>query len=139
MFPSVRIPVFVVLALALAIGEAHATRTYKWVDEDGVTHYSQQPPPDGEAEIVEPSIGVPSNGGDGGADTVEAGEETGNGDEGPESMEAFCKQLQEQEQMLAGDQDVRVRQEDGSLEPLEGDDRAARRAEIQQQLDQHCD
>ncbi len=140
MSPFVRIPVFVVLALAVSIGAVEAARTYKWVDEDGVTHYSQHPPPDGEAEIINPSIGLPSDAGTGSGESGTAGTDAdGDGsDDGPETMEAFCNQLREQEQMLAGERDVRVRREDGSLEPLEGDARAARRAEIQQQLDQHC-
>lgn len=140
MSPFVRIPAFVALALAVSIGGAEAARTYKWVDEDGVTHYSQHPPPDGEAEIIQPSIGLPSGAGTGSGESGTAGvdEDGGGGDGGPETMEAFCNQLREQEQMLAGERDVRVRREDGSLEPLEGDARAARRAEIQQQLDEHC-
>jgi hypothetical protein len=30
----------------------HADEIYKWVDEEGVTHYSQQPPPSGDADRV---------------------------------------------------------------------------------------
>lgn len=36
---------------------------YKWVDEDGVTHYSQQPPPAGiEAETIKPPRDVDTEG-----------------------------------------------------------------------------
>lgn len=140
MFRIIRIPLFVLIALAVGLGAAQAARTYKWVDDDGVTHYSQYPPPDGEAEIIEPSIGLPSGAGsdDTATESSETDEAAASGDDGPETMEAYCNQLQEQEQMLAGDRDVRVRQEDGRLEPLSGDARAAKRAEIQQQIDQHC-
>lgn len=139
MFRFVRIPLFVLIALAVGIGAAQAARTYKWVDEDGVTHYSQYPPPEGEAEIIEPGIGVPTGTVEGDSEAESAGTDEAAGDgDGPETMEAYCNQLQEQEQMLAGDRDVRVRQEDGSLEPLSGDARAEKRAEVQQQIDQHC-
>lgn len=135
----VRIPLLVLIALTVWVGAAQAARTYKWVDEDGVTHYSQYPPPEGEAEIIEPSIGLPSGSGNGGSEAESAEADEGGGDDdGPETMEAYCNQLREQEQMLAGDRDVRVRQEDGSLEPLAGDARAAKRADIQHQIDQHC-
>ena len=33
--------------LALAVGSAQAQPLYKWVDEKGVTQYSQSPPPEG--------------------------------------------------------------------------------------------
>lgn len=142
-----RIPLLVLIALTVWTGAALADRTYKWVDEDGVTHYSQHPPPDREAEIIEPSIGKPvdaegsvaapdapeTEGTDAGG---ESGGETAEG--APEDMEAYCNQLRRQDQMLADQGEVSVRREDGSLEPLEGDARAARRAEIQQRIEMHC-
>ena len=39
------------LALALVLGPAGATTLYKWIDEDGVPHFSDQPHPG--AEIIE--------------------------------------------------------------------------------------
>ncbi|MGD8743430.1 MAG: DUF4124 domain-containing protein [Granulosicoccaceae bacterium] len=41
----------VVLGLLIAFGPAEA-RTYKWVDENGVTQYTQTPPPKGDYEQV---------------------------------------------------------------------------------------
>ena len=50
----------VVLAAALAAPPAHAI--YKWVDEKGVTHFSQDPPPGKEkATKVEPKVTPPSS------------------------------------------------------------------------------
>ena len=47
------------LAAALAAAPAHAI--YKWVDEKGVTHFSETPPPDGrKASKVEPKVTPPS-------------------------------------------------------------------------------
>ncbi len=41
------------LALGFVIAAPlQAAAIYKWVDEDGVTHYSQQPPPSGDAVRV---------------------------------------------------------------------------------------
>lgn len=146
MFRSVRIPLFVLIALAVGLGAAEAARTYKWVDDDGVTHYSQYPPPDGEAEIIDPSIGLPSGSGSDSGNATTDGPETGNetaesggdADESPQDMEAYCNQLRRQEQMLAGDGAVSMRRDDGSLEPLSGDARAERRAEIQTRIEMHC-
>jgi len=40
------------IALALACGNAGAA-LYKWVDEKGVTHYTEEPPPDRKATRIE--------------------------------------------------------------------------------------
>ena len=46
-------------ALAVAVPAAHAM--YKWVDEKGVTHFSENPPPDGrKATKIEPKVTPPS-------------------------------------------------------------------------------
>lgn len=133
----VRILGVVFVALAVLAGSAQAARTYKWIDENGVTHYSQYPPPKGEVEIVEPDIALPS-----GVDTTTGtAEQTAAGEAGGEdtqTMEEYCNQLRNQAQMLASERDVRVRHEDGTLRPLEGDARTSRRAEIDQQIQQYC-
>jgi len=46
---SVRTPVTLLL-LSLLSGAAWATTIYTWVDEKGVTHYSEQPPTEAEAK-----------------------------------------------------------------------------------------
>lgn len=132
------------LALPLVLTAAEAARTYKWVDEDGVTHYTQYPPPDKEAQIIEPDIGVPSgadgneagDGGDGGQQSADAS--GGEGDGGPKTMDEFCAQLRDQLKLLNSGKAVRVKNEDGTLTPLEGDARAARRADIAAQINQNC-
>ena len=49
------------LAVALAMATpVHAI--YKWVDEKGVTHFSEHPPPDGKkAQKIEPKVTPPSS------------------------------------------------------------------------------
>ena len=43
-----------ILLLSLALSPlAVAAQVYKWVDEKGVTHYSESPPPDGKAGKIE--------------------------------------------------------------------------------------
>lgn len=48
----------VAVALAMAT-PAHAI--YKWVDEKGVTHFSDDPPPSGKAQKIEPKVTPPSS------------------------------------------------------------------------------
>ena len=46
---------FAIVALALALPAA-AQSMYKWVDEKGVTHYTQEPPPNGNAAKIEVKV-----------------------------------------------------------------------------------
>ena len=49
------------LAAAFAAATAFAQPMYKWVDEKGVTHFSQEPPPDNrKATKIEPKVTPPS-------------------------------------------------------------------------------
>lgn len=49
------------LAVALAAA-APAHAIYKWVDEKGVTHFSEHPPPDGKkSQKIEPKVTPPSS------------------------------------------------------------------------------
>lgn len=118
---------------------AEAAKTYKWVDENGVTQYTQYPPPDAEVEVIEPSIGTPSSA----RDTNGAGESSqedaeGGGDDEPDTLAEFCQQLRDEAEVLKGDRRVSVRDEEGNLTPLEGEQREARMANLQQRIDQYC-
>lgn len=46
--------------LVLALVSLPAAAVYKWVDEKGVTHYTEEPPPDGKATKVETRTVGPS-------------------------------------------------------------------------------
>ena len=48
------------LTVSFWLGAAQA-KTYKWVDADGITIYSQTPPLSGEASEIKPPPPVPSN------------------------------------------------------------------------------
>ncbi|MCE9854304.1 DUF4124 domain-containing protein [Shewanella chilikensis] len=45
----IRISLFMALLALLGANAASATPIYTWVDENGVTHYSQEPPPQRQA------------------------------------------------------------------------------------------
>lgn len=46
------LPLIAALAVLATAPMAHADKFYKWVDEDGVTHYGATPPEDGDTEEV---------------------------------------------------------------------------------------
>ncbi len=52
-YPVAKTPALCGFALGLVLSvPLQADEIYKWVDEEGVTHYSQQPPPSGDATRV---------------------------------------------------------------------------------------
>jgi hypothetical protein len=133
--------IIALLALLMAAAGAQS-EIYKWVDEDGVTHYSQQPPPGGEARVIQPGISAPpeppSGDGDG-----NAGANGGSGTAGGEgrqtqSMADFCKELREQAQLLASDREVKVKQSQDTLVTLDAEARQQRLQDLQGQIQQHC-
>ena len=148
-------PLAVLIALAmfvLALAPASAAEYYKWVDDDGVTHYSQEPPPnDIKAKVEEGAITLPQTSkakptnadgaGDAGGDSEEA-EGEGEDEQGsavPETVAEFCQNLREREGKLTSDRDIRIKQSDGSLKPLEGDAREQELQRVRDQLEMHCD
>ena len=53
----------VLLLLLIATGAAAQTKVYQWTDEDGVVHFSTEPPPDPEQAVEERMVsGAPKPG-----------------------------------------------------------------------------
>lgn len=50
-----------VIAFTFSTGSSLAAKYYKWVDENGVTHYSAQPPAAGEGEVIKVKSGASSD------------------------------------------------------------------------------
>ncbi len=49
------------IAFTFSTGSSLAAKYYKWVDENGVTHYSAQPPAAGEGEVIKVKSGASSD------------------------------------------------------------------------------
>ena len=141
--------VMVATMLLLAAPPLAAAQYYKWVDEDGVTHYTQNPPPESANATIEadaatlpastPDAPPADAGGDGASgddESEQAGEE--GDDEGPKTVAQFCERMRAEEQKLASDRPVRTKQADGSLKPLEGEARQQRLQQVRGQIQQHC-
>lgn len=133
-------PAPIILLLVLAAPGLQAD-VYRWVDEDGVTQYSDYPPPEMESTRIDPTAGIasdpepPARNND-----AASGDGDGNGDEddGPATVEEFCEETREELEMVQSDRDIRIKSEDGQLEPLEGEAREQRGAALQRQVDEHC-
>ena len=131
-----------VAALVLMAPVAGMAEVYKWVDEDGVTHYSQQPPPEGEATVITSDVDTASSAQDDadaaadGPDETSADTEDGDGEQ--QTIAKLCEELREREGVLESDRPIRIKAEDGTLTELDDQGRARRLERVQSQLQDHC-
>ncbi len=131
------------LAAALVLAPAAAAQSvYKWVDEDGVTHYAQHPPDTGDAQLIDPENAAPPPSEPEAPETESAesgADETDSADsELPSSMSEYCDQMRQRVDTLAGDAALQIRQDDGNLQELSDEQRAERLERARSQIDQHC-
>lgn len=135
----VRPRLLAIAALLSLIPAVAMAEVYKWVDEDGVTHYSQQPPPSGTPTIITPDTGPPTDTGESqDGDGEEGSADNENGDDGQETIADFCNDLRERKSILQSDRPLRVKAEDGTLSTLDDEGRAQRLERVQGQLRDHC-
>ncbi len=125
--------------LALAAPVAFSQSVYKWVDEDGVTQYTQQPPPSGEAELLDPKRSAPPPD-TAPADRAEADgkADSEGGRELPSNVSEYCEEMQGRAETLASDAPLQIRGDDGNLQELSGEERAERLERARNQIEQHC-
>lgn len=146
--------VVAVATLSLALGADLAAEMYRWVDRDGVTVYSQHPPPDAPAARIAPDA-APSE-----AETQRAiervnrinTEDFDRRDDAAREAEETAKQEQEQT-ARRGNCDAarknletidtlgarRVRTPDGEYRFLSDSERAEYRAQAETQIKENCE
>lgn len=142
MFPNLSRLLAIAVLLSIT-ASAGAAQVYKWIDEDGVTHYSQQPPPSGTPTVITPDTAPPDETAGGQSANAEgqdgeANNENGDGNDGQETIAGFCKELRDKEKILQSDRPIRIKAEDGTLTNLDDEGRAQRLEQIQSQLRDHC-
>lgn len=138
-----------ILAAAVASG-ALANEVYKWVDDDGTTHFSAQPPIDRPYEIITPSAGrvgtvdptAPRENRDDPADTsggVPEMPEIEVREPDPEEVAQRCEQARENLFWLTERRRVSVRDEETGEETwLDDDQRLDMIDETEAVLREHC-
>lgn len=135
------------LTTAMALAPAAIGQpVYKWVDDNGVTHYAQQPPAHGEAQLIDPADSPrppaePQSDDDTAAAddaSTDAASDDSDDSELPSNMSEYCQQMRERAETLAGDAPLQIRQDDGNLQKLSDEQRAERLEQTRSQIDQHC-
>lgn len=148
---KVRFP-FVFASLLLAIGVSPALAgMYKWVDEQGITHYSQTPPPSGNAQQIKP----PPTPADSEAAVKrleaqrqeaqkrhEAGQqdarESQKSAESQAIREESCRLARQNLNTLEAHSRVAVRDADGNMKRLSEEERQTQLSEAKKQVDEYC-
>jgi hypothetical protein len=141
-----------VLATLLVSVSVHA-QIYKWVDENGQTHYSQQPPESGQAQVVDVPPPPP-------VDVDEAQEEVDQLIEQQQAAEQAEQEAQQEAEEAARQQAIkeencriasqnltqyqnnpgrRVMDEEGNVTRLVEEERQQKMQEFQEQIDLYCE
>lgn len=137
--------------LLLLTGVSHGA-IYRWTDDNGVTHYGENPPPEVDAQRIDAASGAePDDSEDDNAGNTDpsgqdgdhsAADETassgGGGDSETQSMEEFCAEMEEELELLDSERELRVETGDGQVKPLEGEEREQRRQALEAQIEQNC-
>lgn len=120
------------LLMGLA-GALLAQEAYRWVDEDGNVHYSDQPPEEEreEAERVQLGDGIED-------EVMDEDVEEDNGDNGPVLSEEECTSLESRlEEMREADMLYEL-DEDGDQQELDPEEAADEIRHLEERLDAYC-
>ncbi|MEM1080788.1 MAG: DUF4124 domain-containing protein [Pseudomonadota bacterium] len=142
------VPLIALLMMCgLMVSTAEAQTYFKWVDEDGTTHFTAEPPADRPFERIDTTgnvIGTSDdlsfeNVGDEDVDMPsEASLMPREGEPDPEALAASCAQARENMFWLQNRRRIAVENPDGSEDFVEGDDRTAMIDQTQAYLDEWC-
>lgn len=144
---------FVFASLLLAAGASTALAgMYKWVDEQGATHYSQNPPPGGKAQAIKP----PPTPADSEAAVKrleaqrqeaqkrrEAGQQDARERQENTTSQAIreesCRLAQQNLGTLEANSRVAIQDADGNMKRLSEEERQAQLTEAKKQVEEYCD
>ncbi len=142
------------LALGLALATPlQAGEIYKWVDEEGVTHYSQEPPPSGDAtrvgvdappdeELERERREMEATGERLKAQREERREAEQQGRKNAEEREQSeqrCADLRSSLKKLTENRRLLVPDGEGGVRRMPEEERQERVAERRRQIDEHCE
>jgi hypothetical protein len=145
----------VVLAVAFAVASGIAqAKVYKWVDENGVTQYTQYPPPEGSSSVVNvPTAPAPATApaeqlrdlqdrlealNKRQEEEARAQQETEEQHADREKLAADCQRVREELALVSNNPRLMEQGADGSRVRMTEERRQERIAHAQQQLQDHC-
>jgi len=142
-----RVIILTALASVVSVSAYAAKNYYKWVDENGVTHYTARKPHDVNAEVISVTTGLPR---DDSGQPVQIEDEPAAGAAGGEQTETAasapadnkdperCAAAQNNLQIISENNRIRERQEDGSTRFLTPEEIQQRKDLAQRAIDESC-
>lgn len=126
---------------------------YKWVDEDGRTHYSQYPPPDRDYEALQPPPPPASDAGQAQQELEDllqrqdeqrqardqAEQKAAESEQQAEQRRKNCEAARHNLEILTTGGRKRITGADGVARYLPEEERQAKIAEAQKQIEEYCD
>lgn len=136
-----RLLAIALLTTGLTLPLMGSAQIYKWVDEDGITHFSERPPKNTPAALIKPKTGHSEPVFYGGASSPAREPEP----EIPEGMvteaeyhQERCEVARQNLQALKNFGRVKVRRDDGEIHYLSEQEQQERVATNQQMADESC-
>lgn len=128
------------LVTAVMSNDAHAAKKfYKWVDKDGVTHYSERPPKGKQAEVVNTYTGrgtPPPN--QAAKEKEEKPEEETQAAPQPIKNPEVCQSARRNLEILNRNNRVRLKDENGELTILSQEQKEKQRKTAEKAVKDHC-
>jgi hypothetical protein len=116
---------------------AFATGVYKWVDENGKTHYGSQRPQDASAERLKLNVPTPATQPED-AEKEAAGVELSDDDKAQQERDAYCKSERARLKTVEKTADIHEKGPDGEVRKLSTADRNQRLNKIRANISQYC-
>ncbi len=138
---------FIICLLCLAfVSTSQAAKIYRWVDENGMAHYSQNPPRELQSETVNiraASKGTPSSShvkteASSQEKTATKEKESLTAEHSPEDKAKYCQQSKNLLQQMNGNTNRRFAQDDGSFRKLSQEEIADYRNKAQKGISDYC-
>ncbi|MCV6614517.1 MAG: DUF4124 domain-containing protein [Cellvibrionaceae bacterium] len=115
-----------------------AKKFYKWVDKDGVVHYSATPPKGQKAELITTLTGRSSTPVKQKPAETKAEKKATEAIAEPAKDPALCKRAQRNLKVLESNHRVRIKGEDGNLSMLSHEQKQKQIDAAKKVIDQHC-
>ncbi len=143
------------ILITLLLSSGLQAEAYKWVDENGVTVYSQTPPPSNvETQRMKPPPQPKETGGQGSRENLEQqyqamqerederkkqAEESKKAEDLQEQRDQNCQAAQHNLKILEGPPRSLVQTPDGEYHRVTQEEREKQKSEAQKMVDQYCD
>lgn len=143
-------PLLLATLLLGSVGAASAGQIYKWVDAQGITHFSAQPPQSGDASVIAPARqpatatpvapaapGIPATAQEPSQAEIDARVRREVAEKEKERSE-YCTNLRTQLAQLRNNPRLRL-EENGEMRRVTEEERQARIAETEKAIGEHCE